>query len=61
MVRDGNGLLRYDGYGFKAFRREERQPDSLNGNLAYALREARAGALGEGEARALCIGRDGAL
>ncbi len=47
----GDGLNRYDGYGFKVFRRDGRRPDSLAGNLVYALCEDHTGVLwvGTGE------------
>ncbi|WP_058867159.1 two-component regulator propeller domain-containing protein [Chloracidobacterium thermophilum] len=40
-----DGLNRYDGYGFKVFRRDGRRPDSLAGNLVYALCEDQTGVL----------------
>ncbi|QUW03661.1 protein kinase [Chloracidobacterium validum] len=40
-----DGLNRYDGYGFKVFRRDGRQPDSLAGNLVYAVCEDHTGVL----------------
>jgi len=40
-----NGLRRYDGYGFREFRNDPNNPDSLSGSQVYSLFKDRSGKL----------------
>ncbi|MDI7922383.1 sensor histidine kinase [Ferirhizobium litorale] len=40
-----HGVNRYDGYGFRVFKKEQDQPGSLSGTYIYSLFEARSGTI----------------